>query len=219
MKIAICILAVLAIGGIGLGVYGLIQNSQKDTKITSLEADIEDLKNTTTPTITENAVNVEPEKPEETTAKEDASKSENEVTDASAVAYQKFAGNMVKNNRMDIGGHYWHYTGTKNEQKDTIASLQDGHLTIKASEPYTPVIAEADDVIYVDFLTIGNGAVPYYYVIKRDGTVARICMAETSERKFEDVAGYTKIVSIYGGMDLMVHFIDIDGNVYMNPGV
>jgi len=55
---------------------------------------------------------------------------------------------------------------------------------------------------------------PYMYLIKKDGSVARIDVSKNSARTIEDLDGYEKIVSIFEGGDLYAYLIDINGNIY-----
>lgn len=180
LVIATAVAFVIAAGGVGLGVYGLIKSSEKDTQISTLKSEINTLKNSQTD------------------------------------PYESFAENLVKNNSTTVFGYYQHWTGSQNQIKTVSAAIKDAHLTIKDIDNGNATIAEADGIISVHFVEVGNGGVPYLYLIKKDGTVARIDIAENGTRKIETLDEYSKIVSIYAGADQFAHLIDINGNTYKN---
>ena len=190
LKIATAIACVVAVCGIGFGVYGMIQSFQKDNQISNLNTQIKDLKE---------SIAIEP--------------SESTI---SADIYENFVNNLSKNNSVTVFGYYYHWTGSDNIKRTVASRIENSHLTITDTDNGDTVIAEADGIISAYYVEIGNGGVPYMYLIKKDGSVARIDISENGTRTIEDLDGYEKIVSIFGGGDLSAHLIDINGNVYKN---
>lgn len=131
-------------------------------------------------------------------------------------AYENFASNLSKNNTVTVFGYYYHWTGSDNVKRTVVSRIENSHLTITDMDNGDAIIAEVDGVISAYYVEIGNGGVPYMYLIKDDGSVARIDISENGSRAIEDLNGYEKIVSIIGGGDLSAHLIDIEGNVYKN---
>ena len=204
LKIATAIACVVAVCGIGFGIYGMMQSSQKDGQISDLKVQIKEADGTIT-TI---------ETPEIETNTNDGTT----VTIADTVVdgYRSFADNLAKNYAVTVFGYYNHWTGSDNVKRTVAARIENSHLTITDIDGGSVVIAEADGIISAYYVEIGNGGVPYMYLIKKDGSVARIDISENGTRTIEDLDGYGKIVSIFGGSDLRAHLIDINGNVYKN---
>ena len=190
LKIATAIACVVAVCGIGFGAYGMIQSFQKDNQISNLNTQIKDLKE---------SIAIEP--------------SESTI---SADIYENFVNNLSKNNSVTVFGYYYHWTGSDNIKRTVASRIENSHLTITDTDNGDTVIAEADGIISAYYVEIGNGGVPYMYLIKKDGSVARIDISENGTRTIEDLDGYEKIVSIFGGGDLSAYLIDINGNVYKN---
>ena len=190
LKIATAIACIVAVCGIGFGVYGMIQSFQKDNQISNLNTQIKDLKE---------SIAIEP--------------SESTIP---ADIYENFADNLAKNNAATVFGYYYHWTSSDNIKRTVASRIENSHLTVTDIDNGDTVIAEADGIISAYYVEIGNGGVPYMYLIKKDGSVARIDISENGTRTIEDLDGYEKIVSIFGGGDLYAHLIDINGNVYKN---
>lgn len=127
-------------------------------------------------------------------------------------SYEKFADNLANN----YEAHLFSYDGEDGVSID----VENSHLTISDfnvdGRGGKSIFAESDNVISVYLVKIGNGSVPYVYIIKKDGSVVRIDISKNGARTIENLDGYEKIVSIFGGGDLYAHLIDIDGNVYKN---
>jgi len=203
-KIATAIASVVAVCGIGFGVYGMMQSSQKDNQISDLKVQVEDSNGKIT--------TLETEKIETT----DGNGTTVTIADTIADSYQIFSNNLAKNYAATVFGYYYHYTGSDNVKRTVAARVENSHLTITDIDGGSAVIAEADGIISAYFVEVGNGGVPYIYLVKKDGSVARIDISENGARTIENLDGYEKIVSIFGGGDLYAHLIDIDGNVYKN---
>ena len=196
LKIATAIAYIAAVCGIGFGVYGMMQSSEKDNQISDLKIQIKDLGE---------SVNIKPS--------ETIEPSESTTT---ADIYENFANNLSKNNSVTVFGYYYHWTGSDNIKRTVASRIENSHLTVTDIDNGDTVIAEADGIISAYYVEIGNGGVPYMYLIKKDGSIARIDISENGTRTIEDLDGYEKIVSIFSGSDLYAHLIDINGNVYKN---
>lgn len=198
LKIATAIACIVAICGIGFGIYGVMQVSNRDSQISELKTQI---KNS-----------------EDKIATLEASQSETIGGDDATIAdsYRIFSDNLANNYAATVFGYYYHYTGSDNVKRTVAARIENSHLTITDIDNESTVIAEADGMISAYFVEVGNGGVPYIYLIKKDGSVARIDISENGARTIENLDGYEKIVSIFGGGDLFAHLIDINGNVYKN---
>ncbi len=196
LKIATIIASIIAVCGIGFGVYGMMQGFKKDGQISDLKIQIKNLEKAATIGLSETT------KPSESTT----------MTDI----YENFANNLSKNNSVTVFGYYYHWTGSDNIKRTVASKIENSHLTITDMDNGNVVIAEADGIISAYFVEVGNGGVPYMYLIKKDGSVARIDISENGARTIENLDGYGKIVSIFSGGDLYAHLIDINGNVYKN---
>ena len=202
LKIVTAIACIVAVCGVGVGVFGMIQSSQKDEQISDLKVQIEDSNGKVT---TLETGKIETSDGDGTTVT---------IADTAVDSYQVFSDNMAKNNETSIFGYYYHYTGSDNVKKTVMARIDNARLTVTDDD--LSVIAEADGIISAYFVEIGNGGVPYFYFIKKDGNVARMDVSENGKRTIEDLNGYQRIVSIFQGGDLRVHLVDIDGNIYKN---
>lgn len=196
LKIATAIACVVAVCGIGFGIYGMVQSAQKDNQISNLNSQIKDL---------EESMAIEPS--------ENVESSESTII---AGNYENFANNLSKNNSVTVFGYYYHWTGSDNVKRTVASRIENSHLTVTDIDNGDTVIAETDGIIGAYYVEIGNGGVPYMYLIKKDGSAARIDISENGTRTIEDLDGYEKIVSIFGGGDLYAHLVDINGNVYKN---
>lgn len=200
LKVATAIACIVAVCGIGFGIYGMMQSSQKDSQISDLKVQIKEADGTVT-TI---------ETPEiETNANDGTTIT---ITDTVIDEYKNFADNLANN----YEAHLFSYDG-----EDSVSiEVENSHLTISNfnvdGRGGESVFAESDNIISVYLVEVGNGSVPYVYMIKKDGSVARIDISKNGARTIENLDGYEKIVSIFGDGDLYAHLIDIDGNVYKN---
>ena len=196
--IATVIACVVAVCGIGFGIYGVMQVLNRDSQISELKTQIKNSEDKITTL--------------------EASQSEIISGDNTTIAdsYRIFSDNLANNYTATVFGYYYHYTGSDNVKRTVAARIENSHLTITDIDNEPTVIAEADGMISAYFVEVGNGGAPYFYLIKKDGSVARIDISENGARTIENLDGYEKIVSIFGGGDLFAHLIDINGNVYKN---
>ncbi len=195
MILGMVLLAILAIGGIGFGVWAMLDgNAQK-----------ENLNNQISSLTTQN---------NELLEQIGASDSDNIVdVNADLDTWEYFSNNLLKRPMIATGG-YWHYTGSDNEYKMVSAHKDaEGQLTININGE--DVSADGfENVILVYFVHYGNGADAYFYVIEVDGSVYRMEVAEGMTYELEKVGDYTKIISVVENGDLSNDLIDINGNVY-----
>ena len=198
LKIATAIACIVAVCGIGFGIYGVMQVANRDSQISELKTQIKNSEDKITTL--------------------EASQSEIISGDDTTVAdsYRIFSDNLANNYAATVFGYYYHYTGSDNVKRTVAARIENSHLTITDIDNESTVIAEADGMISAYFVEVGNGGVPYIYLIKKDGSVARRDISENGARTIENLDGYERIVSIFGGGDLFAHLIDINGNVYKN---
>lgn len=190
-KITTAIASTVAICSICFGVYGMVQSSQKDKQIS-------DLQNQTNSYSEEIVIDDEVE-----VESTDVDTDDN---------YRKFADNLAKNNEVSIFGY--------NGAGTVFISVKNSHLTVSDFDidgrGGESVFAESDNIINAYLVEIGNGSVPYVYLIKKDGSVARIDISDNGTRTIEDLDGFEKIVSIFGDGDLTAHLVDINGNVFQH---
>lgn len=199
----IVVCTVFAIVGISFGVFNLISTNNKSSEISELKTQIE-AKDAEITALKSSATgpNIDTSSP---------------TSDAmpSTQPYEIYANNLAENYNGSVFGYYYHYTGSENIKRTMSAEVNDGgHIKIIDLDNNMQLVAEADNIISVYFITIGNGSVPYFYLINKDGNVSRICIAENTSRTFESIEGYTNIVSIISGADLKAWLIDINGNLY-----
>ena len=161
LKITTAIACIVAVCGIGFGVYGMIQSSQKDNQISDLKGQINDLNE---------EVVVQPD---------------DTIVDES---YKTFADNLVKNNDIHIFDH--------NGTNSVLISVEGSHLTVSDLDENgsESVFAESDNIIGAYPVKIGNGSVPYVYLIKEDGSVARIDISDRGARVIENLDEFERIV-------------------------
>lgn len=201
--VALVICIILAFAGLAFGIFSLISSNHKSSEIDGLKSlvaqkdeTIASLKNPETPTTTPN----------------DDDDNNNPAPQTNS--YTLFSDNLSKN-PANIFGYYYHYTGTENIQRTMLAALDNNHhLKITDLDNNDKLIAEADNILSIYFIRVGNGGTPYFYLIYQDGKVSRLCIAENADRTVEAIDGYTDIVSIFEGSDLFAYLIDINGNLY-----
>ena len=192
--IATILFAVLAAGGIGFGVYTMMNSKKQEDALNEQIATLKKQNSELMEKITEGG--------------------EGSESGASTNAWDDFSKNMVSET-MSIMGEYPFYNGSENVYYVMHANKNSsGHLTIVDDSVDNATILELDDVLAIYYVRIGNGSVPYFYIIGFDGGVSRINLLENSGRQLEKVGDYTKIVAVFVGDDLAANLVDIDGNIY-----
>lgn len=202
------ICAILAVAGIAFGIYGVVASNHKSSEIDGLKSliaqkdqTIESLKN---PGSTTPPANDPTDNPTDAPA------------EPTSNSYSLFASNRAKT-PVSVFGHYYHYVGpTSGSVERTVLAKtdQNHHLTVTDLDDNDKVLAEADDVISVYYVHIGNGGVPYFYLLHKDGKVSRISLLEDADHAVESLSDHKDIVSVIEGSDLFVYLVDINGNVY-----
>ncbi len=224
LKVVTAIASIAAVCGIGFGIYGMMQSSQKENQISDLEVQVNNFNSRINTLETErsnitngsNKVSTENNTETEKCITAPVEHTSGSTTDTTIDSYQTFSDNLAKNYANSVFGYYYHYNGSENIKMTMVAQIKNSHLTINDVDNQSAVIAEADGIISAYFVEVGNGGVPYFYLIKKDGSVARINISENGPRKIENLNGYAKIVSVFGGSDLKAHLVDINGNLYEN---
>lgn len=201
------LLAILAAGGIGFGVWAMMDgNSQvarKDEEISVLKSQNSELQEKISNSTNDGAdINIDID-----TDSADSSDS-----------WDKFSRNLAAQS-IYIMGYYSHYNGTSNEQYVAYAMKNpDGHLVVTDAgnnmSTDNPVLLELDNVLSVYYIKVGNGGVPYFYIVDSNGSVSRISISEYSDRQLEKVGEYTKIATVLEAASSEAILIDIDGNIY-----
>ena len=191
------LLFLLAAGGVGFGIWAMMDGNAQREK---LDSQIGDLRRQNDELLTQmDGMAID----------EEGVDVNNTVEDAWASYSSKLA-----NQGMYIHGDYWHWNGTTNERFNSYAYKDaNGHLTITDTVDGSEdnVILELDNVLAIYYTRLGDGSVPYYFIVNNDGGVSRFGMMD-GYRKIEKVGDYNKIVTIAGEVEAIL--VDIDGNVY-----
>lgn len=202
LKIATAIACIVAICGIGFGVYGMTQSAQKDNQISDLKVQVKDPDGEVTTLETEK---IETSDENGTTIT---------IADSMATSYESFANNLIKSNSGKVITIYGANSSERLEQAQ-IDGNNDNHLTINVNGA---TVAEDDEVLSVYRMNgVGNGGNTYFYYIKKDGSVFRVQVSPEGVGfgEIEEVDdGHKKIVSVMDGSGFCPRLIDIDGNLY-----
>lgn len=191
LKIAMAIACIVAVCGIGFGVYGVIQVSDKDNQISNLKTQIEKFE----------AV----EKSEEPIIIDtDTNKSDGS---------ESFSANILTNIKK-LGDTTYGFKSINSGNGTVYAYINsNGDLFLEKDKKYTV----ASNVIFADFLWEGNGGTPSLYFVKDDGSVGVVknVTYDTESPTSEEVAIVSKAVSVKNITTQAGHkvvIIDIDGN-------
>ena len=195
LKIATAIACVVAVCGIGFGVYGIMQTSQKDNQISDLKTKIEQL---------------------ETSKNDDESTIVNTDNDANN-SDKSFSTNILTNIKTlgDLVFGFKSYNDGNAVFYEYIDS--NGDLILEKGKDKKYIVAS--NVIYADFLWESNNGVPSLYFVKNDGSVGavkNITFVDTQDPEIKDVAISSKAVSVKnvsnpGGLHKII-VVDTDGN-------
>ena len=202
LKITTAIACVVAVCGVGFGVYGMMQSAQKDNQISDLKVQVKDPDGEVTTLETEK---IETSDENGTTIT---------IADSMATSYESFANNLIKSNSGKVITIYGANSSERLEQAQ-IDGNNDNHLTINVNGA---TVAEDDEVLSVYRMNgVGNGGNTYFYYIKKDGSVFRVQVSPEGVGfgEIEEVDdGNKKIVSVMDGSGFCPRLIDIDGNLY-----
>lgn len=199
-KILIPILIVIALAGVGFGIFGILlklKSEQPNCIVDTIDIDI----------------------PEESAAQETPTPTE--INPQIENTYANFARKLTTNrNPLNVAGFYFDSTDSISIAEARIDS--NGHLQIidrnDGSSENDEIIFEGDGYLSASFVRTGNGGVPHFYLISDDGTVSRISIAEDG-RKIQKLEGYSGIISVLNGGDLYALLIDVNGNIYRDAGI
>lgn len=192
--LAVVLLLIVAIGGVGFGVWMMMDGSaQKDALNSQISAlkqqnnDLQDKLDNGGDTIID--------------------------IDTDADVWSSFSSGVAKI-PMIGGGMYWMNDGTTNVQRSITAYKDaEGHFLIKDYDQ--SILIELDDILSFYFVHAGNGLNEYFYIIDTDGNVSRFGDPGVSGAKLEKLDGYTKITTVFeDSSDLGIALVDIYGNVY-----
>ncbi|MDO4747108.1 MAG: hypothetical protein Q4A70_02080 [Candidatus Saccharibacteria bacterium] len=203
MLIGMILCALIALGGVGFGVWAMMdgntQKEQLNSQISALKSQVNELQEKISTG------------PGDGTEKIDT---DTDTSNSWDIFSRKLATQSVY-----IMGYYSHYNGTSNERYMAYAMKDaNGHLVITDAgnnmSDNNPVILELDDVLSVYYIKVGNGSVPYFYIVGLNGGVSRIDISENSNRQLEKVGEYTRIATVLEAASSEAILVDIDGNIY-----
>ena len=190
-KIATVAACIMAVCGIGFGVYGMMQVSDKDSQISNLRTQVEELET------------AESGK-EPTVIDIDTDDNDNN---------ESFSANVLANIN-SLGDSTYGFKSIDSGNGTVYAYINsDGDLILEKDQKYTI----ASNVIFVDFLWEGNVGAPSLYFVKDDGSVGTVknVTYDVESPIVEDVATTSKAVSVknittQGGHKIVI--VDTDGN-------
>ncbi len=193
LKIVTAIACAVAVCGIGLGVYGMMQSSDKDGQISDLKTRIDKLE-------TVDSVNNNGTISTDTTIIEDDNN-------------DSFAANVL-NSIKNLNGSTFGFKSSNFGNGTVYAYINsDGSLILENNEKHDI----ASDVIFADFLWEGNGGAPSLYFVREDGSVGVIknVTYDINSPVVEEVSSNQKAVSVknvttQGGHKVVI--VDVDGN-------
>ena len=205
MLYGMILLAILAAGGIGFGVWAMMDGNsrvaKKDEQIASLNSQLAEKSQEQT------------EVESDTTIIDEEKEGDKEIIVDSNSKWDSFSKGL-KGHSLAVNGNYRYRDDLGLGTRGVIATkTAEGHLTIK-EQGNEVAILEMDNVLAMYFFSVGNGGIPYYYIVGFDGSVSRIDISESSSRQLEKVGDYNKIATILTSSDLSVILVDIDGNTY-----
>ena len=190
------LLFLLAAGGVGFGIWAMID---RNAQMEKLESQIATLREQVVKSSEENTIDTHEK--QEGNSPEETEKSGSTLVDEVS-AWDNFVRN-AKNVPM--------YASFNLGSKNLTAFSHNGELSIVGQNGNEEL--KMDDVIAVYAVEVGNGSVPYFYAIRGDGSVYRASLLE-EELSFVRVGDYTKVVFVTTSGDLYALLVDIDGNVY-----
>lgn len=194
LKITALIACVLAVCGIGFGIYGMMQVSDKDGQVVNLKAQIEKLETAEKAEKTEESAIIEID------------------TDNGGVK-STFSANILTNIKK-LGDSRYGFK-SYNSGNGIIYEYIDsnGNLILEKDKKYTV----ASDVVFADFLWEGNGGMPSLYFVKDDGSVGVVknVAYDTENPVPEEVtttsnAVFVKNITTQDGHEVVI--VDSNGN-------
>ena len=187
LKIATAIACIVAVCGVGLGVYGMVQSSQKDSQISGLKAQV-DL--------------AEKEENKELSGLENEELQIMDSTDP--VSFENFSDSLISNIKSLDDTVQFYKQETKildwSEKQFRAEIDKDANLVLIWNN-YKNEKVLANDVIDFEFVVFGNGGGDtYLYYINKDGSVSKtenLQNVEDNEPAItNNVGNFKEIISI-----------------------
>lgn len=212
LKIATAIACVVAVCGIGFGVYGMMQSSQKDSQISELKTRIDSA---------EKEKNEEPSDPE----------NENPQTlpPTDSVSFEDYSNSLISKIK-SLGDTVQSY-----KQETKILDWSEKQFRAKIDKDANLVLiwnnyknekVLASDVIDFEFVVFGNGGGDtYLYYINKDGSVSKTeNLQNVDDREpaiTNNISGFKEIISIqtthgnypYGPDGFYACFTNFNGDI------
>lgn len=207
MLYGMILLAILAAGGIGFGVWAMMDGNsrvqKKDEQISQLQSQL----------VEKNEVVVGDD-----VGVEICDDANCDTVDR----WDMYTRNLAQQS-IFVPGTFSYYDSSENKTVDLVMpAVKDvnGHLTVtRKGYGYPDInegnVLELDGVLSVYFVHVGNdSADTYYYIIMLDGGVNRMKISADSNGQLEKVGDYTKITTVLHDDGIGVVLVDIDGNIY-----
>ena len=208
-KIATIVTSVVAICGIGFGVYGMMQGLNKDSRISDLENQIKEL----------SAVRPDSNKEEEG--------SEPNLVGVSS--FESFSNNLINKIKALDDTVQFYKQETKRldwSEKQFRAKIDKDANLVLIWNNYKNEEVLAENVIDFEFVVFGNGGGnTYLYFINQDGSVSKTedlqNVEENAPAITNNIGNYKEVISIqtthgnypYGSDGFYASFTDFNGNI------
>ena len=192
LKIATAVACIVAVCGIGFGVYGMIQSSDKDNQISNLKTQIEKFETA------------------ESTKNNGTASTDTIIGDDNDNSFSSNVLSSIKN----LDGSTYGFKSNNFGNGTVYAYINsDGSLILENNEKHTI----ASNVVFADFLWEGNGGAPSLYFVREDGSVGVVKNAtyDIESPVVEEISINQKAISVknvttQGGHKVVI--VDIDGN-------
>ena len=208
-KIATIVTSVVAICGIGFGVYGMMQGLNKDSRISDLENQIKELSV------------VKPDSNEE--------EEESEPNLVGVSSFESFSNNLINKIKALDDTVQFYKQETKildwSEKQFRAKIDKDANLVLIWNN-YKNEEVLAENVIDFEFVVFGNGGGDtYLYFINQDGSVSKTedlqNVEENAPAITNNIGNYKEVISIqtthgnypYGSDGFYASFTDFNGNI------
>ncbi len=221
MKYGIIVCALLAVAGIGFGVYGMLRKPEEKA---------DQAANTETEAETELADLRQKYAALQKYIKDlEASGTEipQDISNMEISSWETYVQNIKKKGgaRANIFGNMTGGNGCGYEtySMPTASAFIDatGHLAIKAHDggrdSQWETILEADGFLSAFYVTRGNGGTPSFILINEQGETFVIDIDKghlDQKKELTPLSQYKNIVSAISGGDLYAHLTDIEGNIF-----
>ena len=209
LKIVTAIACIVAVCGIGFGVYGMMQGLNKDSRISDLENQIKEL----------SAI-----KPDSNDEEE-----ESEPNLVGVSSFESFSNNLINKIKALDDTVQFYKQETKildwSEKQFRAKIDKDANLVLKWNN-YKNEEVLAENVIDFEFVVFGNGGGDtYLYFINQDGSVSKTedlqNVEENAPAITNNIGNYKEVISIqtthgnypYGPDGFYASFTDFNGNI------